>query len=406
MPGLGSEPGMGWGVVRQAALRHEVCVVADRHNRPYVQAELAARPLPGVSFVFAGSRRLYARTAGSRLPAYLYYFLWQLHAYRAARRLHRERPFDLVHHVTYNNSWAPSFMGRLGIPFIWCAGGREVAPHKFYRMLSWKSRVAELARTAAVRALGALVRRFTGSRASVVLSSSDPALWGGRLPVRRFLTGGLDQAEVERLRRLPERAGGPFRIASIGRLEGWKGFSLGVRAFAELQKHCPESEYLIIGEGPERRFLEKQAVRLGCAEKIRFLGRMPRSALLALYGQFDVLVHPSLHEQFGYVVLEAMAAGRPVVCLACGGCGELVSAGGGIAVPVSTPEAVATDLSTALRELAEDPEFRRRVGRRARERASQHWNWDRAGERLEAVYREALQCSSGRAAEARLEPAG
>jgi glycosyltransferase involved in cell wall biosynthesis len=180
-------------------------------------------------------------------------------------------------------------------------------------------------------------------------------------------------------------------LASIGRLLGWKGFSLGLAAFAAFSKEFPDSEYWIIGDGPERRRLEEQARRLGCAEKVRFLGWIPRCKLMEALSEVDVLVHPSLHEQFGYVVLEAMAAGRPVVCLEAGGCGKLVAEAGGTTIPMSTPEQVVSALCDALLELARNPARRLRRGRQARGWVTEMWNWNRVGERLATVYQEVSQ---------------
>jgi glycosyltransferase involved in cell wall biosynthesis len=404
-PNLGSEPGLGWGVVREAALRHEVCVLTDPHNRPHVEEEMAARPVPGAAFVFVTLPLEYHRVADVCWLGYLYYFFWQLRAYRVARRLHKQRAFDLVHHVTYGNSWAPSFMGWLGIPFVWCAGGKEVTPWRFYRVLSWRSRVTETARSLAVKGLGAVTHYCTAAHASVILSSSDTRSWNTDLPVRRFLLGGLAPAEAAALQNLPARTGGPFRVASIGRLQGWKGFALGVMAFAALLRELPESEYWIVGTGPERKWLEKLAGRLGCAGRVRFLDWMPRASLLTLLSEVDVLVHPSLHENFGYVVLEAMAAGRPVVCLGTGGCGELVSDGGGVVIPVSTPGQVASELCGALRQLALDPARRHQEGQQVRKWALEQWNWERAGERLAAVYQDSRKPSDAELTQPTLEAA-
>lgn len=405
-PHLGSEPGIGWGVVREAASRHEVCVLTDPHNRPYVEEEMAARPVPGVDFVFVTLPLEYHRVAAVCSLGYLYYFFWQLRAYRVARRLHKQRVFDLVHHVTYCNSWTPSFMGWLGIPFVWCAGGKEVMPWRFYRVLSWRSRLTETVRSLAVKVLGAVIGYCTASHASVILSSSDPRSWNTELPVRRFLLGGLDPAEAAALQGVPARTGGPFRVASIGRLQGWKGFALGVMAFAALLRELPESEYWIVGAGPERSWLEKLAVRLGCAGKVRFLDWMPRASLLRLLSEVDVLVHPSLHETFGYAVLEAMAAGRPVVCLGTGGCGQLVSDGGGVVIPVSTPGQAVAEVCGALRQMALDPARRHQEGQRARKWALEQWNWDQVGERLAAVYHDSCQRSGQQVPQGTLEPAG
>jgi glycosyltransferase involved in cell wall biosynthesis len=390
-PHQGSEPGIGWGVVREVAARHSVCVLTNAGNRRHIEQELAAGGMPGARFVFVGLPFGLQCLASAQCYGYLHYFLWQLWAFHAARRLHREQAFDLVHHVTYGNSWAPSFMGRLGIPFVWSAGGKEVTPWRFLSILSWRSRILEGVRNLAVKVFGALTHYCTASQASLILSCSDPSLWDSTMPVRQFLLGGLDAGEMARLQRLPERSGGPCRLASIGRLEGWKGISLALAAFAAVHKESPDSEYWIIGDGSERQKLDRLARRLGCRNKVRFVGWLPRAALLEMLSEVDVLVHPSLHEQFGYVALEAMAAGRPVICLASGGCGRLVSDAGGITIPMLTPDQVVADLSSILLELARDPAKRLQKGRHASRWVAEQWHWGHVGERLETLYQEVRQ---------------
>jgi len=388
-PGRGSEPGVGWGVVSQAALRHQIVVLTDAHNRPAIEQERALTPLSQASFVYLGLPSVYRWAGKSKCSGYLYYFLWQLWALRVARKLHREHPFDLVHHVTFVNSWAPSFLGRLGIPFVWFAGAKEHTPIRFYRVLSWRARITEALRSLAVAGMGWLNLRWTAVRASVVVTSSPERVWPARLTVERQPVGALGEEEMVALGGLPIRKGGPFRMASIGQLNGGKGLVMGMRAFVRLLETHPESEYWIVGDGPERKRLERLAHELRCAHRVQFLGWVPRSEIPALLAQVDVLVHPSLHEQFGYVVLEAMAAGRVVLVTDVGGCGPLAKSGCGVVIPLESPEQVTAELHKALLRLVWDGGHRLRAAQAARKAAEELWSWAAAGSRLEQIYQQA-----------------
>lgn len=390
-PGRGSEPGVGWGVVQQTALRHETVVLTHPDNRPAIERELAQRPLNRARFVYVGLPKVYGWVGRSKFFRYLYYFLWQLQALRVARKLHREQPFDLVHHVTFVNCWAPSFLGRLGIPFVWFAGAKEHTPIRFYRELSWRARICEAVRSLAVGGIGWWNLRWTAARASVVVSSSPQRRWPSELPVERQPVGALSEEELAVLGELPLRTAGPFRVASIGRLDGGKGFAMGLRAFARLLEAHPDSEYWMVGDGPERKRLERLARDLGCSHKVRFLGWAPRSEVPRLLAQVDVLVHPSLHEQFGYVVLEAMAAGRAVVVTDTGGCGELARTGGGVVIPLTSPAEVTARIYQALMRFASEEGERFRAAQAARAAARQVWSWAAAGARLERTYRQAIE---------------
>ena len=197
---------------------------------------------------------------------------------------------------------------------------------------------------------------------------------------------GLAQEEIQRLSSVPFRQNIPFRLVSVGRLLHLKGFALGLQAFAKIQHRYPDSEYWVIGRGPERKRLEALARELGIAAKVRFWGQFPRAQVLEKLEECDVLVHPSLHDSGGWVCLEAMAAGRPVVCLDLGGPGLLVNEKTGIKVKADTPDEAVTGLANALLRLAGDPELRIRLAEAARQRVKEHFAWVGKGDFRNGIY--------------------
>jgi len=130
-------------------------------------------------------------------------------------------------------------------------------------------------------------------------------------------------------------AGATLALA-LGRLHPNKGFDVLIEALAR----APGVHLWLAGEGPERTQLEARADRLAVGDRIRFLGwREDTAALLAAA---DMLVCPSRHEPLGNVVIEAWAAGRPVVAAASAGPAALISAGiNGLLVPVEDADALA-----------------------------------------------------------------
>ena len=200
----------------------------------------------------------------------------------------------------------------------------------------------------------------------------------------------LSQEEIRRLSSLPFRQSRPFRLVSIGRLLHLKGFALGLQAFAEIQHRCPDSQYWVIGIGPERRRLETLVRELGVIANVRFWGQIPRAEVLEKLAECDVLVHPSLHDSGGWVCLEAMAAGRPVVCLDLGGPGLEVTENAGIKVRATTPGETIADLARAFLRLAEDPGLRIRMGEAGRQRVKEHFAWDGKGDFMNELYENTL----------------
>jgi glycosyltransferase involved in cell wall biosynthesis len=380
-PGMGSEGGVGWNLVRQVARSHDVWVLTQPEGRLAIEAALASAAFPGIRFVYPDLPHWAFFWKHERRYSNLYYYLWQLAAYFAGRRLHRQVSFDVIHHVTLVRYWMPSFLALLPVPFMWGpVGGGESAPPAFWWSFSFRGKIRELSRDLArkVGEYDPFVRR-TARRAAFGLATTEETAKRMRMlgctRVSVLSEAGLDQEEIRCLSSIPLYRGGPFRLISVGRLLHWKGFHLSVRAFAEFHRQFPGSEYWLIGDGPERKRLQKLAQRLGVAESVTVWGAIPRSQVLEKLADCDVLIHPSLHDSGGWVCLEAMAAGRPVVCLDLGGPGLQVTEKTGIKVRANNVDDAVAELVKAILQLAKDPERRVRMGEASRQRVNEHFEW-------------------------------
>lgn len=390
-PGKGSEPGVGWNVAQEVAKHHEVWVLTrPDESGEMIEAELAQHPVPSLQFVYftlpfwKDSLRW-----GQSGAMQIHYYLWQIQAYFVARRLHREVGFDLIHHVTFVRYSTPSFLSLLPVPFIWGPiGGGESAPKPFWKDFSLRAKVYELARDL-FRSIGELdpFTRLTARRSAVVRATTEDT-------AQRLRTLGASNVEIlpatvlsaeEMLQLQPCLTPiAPVRFISMGRLLHWKGFHLGIRAFAEA--NLPDAEYWLCGEGPELQRLQALAKSLGVADRVKFWGRLPRSQSLQKLSECAALVHPSLHDSGGWVCLEAMAACRPVICLDLGGPGVQVTAETGFKVPAHTPEQAVEALAIAMQHLATDAELRLQMGTAARQRVEKFYTWDSLSRSLIQLY--------------------
>src|ERR1019366_5602860 len=174
-PGKGSEPGVGWHFVRQAARFHGVWVLTHEEGHQDINAALAREALPMVRFVYLDLPPWALFWKKGRWGAELHYYIWQLAAYFVGRRLHRKVGFDLIHHVTLGRYWMPSFLALLPVPFIWGpVGGGESAPRTFWRSFSLRGKVFELARDLA-RKIGEWdpFVRYTARKAALALATTE-----------------------------------------------------------------------------------------------------------------------------------------------------------------------------------------------------------------------------------------
>ncbi len=150
-------------------------------------------------------------------------------------------------------------------------------------------------------------------------------------------------------------------VLALGRFHPNKGFDLLLEALAMTQ----EIGLRIAGEGPLRPALQNLAVRLGIAERVRFLGW--REDLSALLADADLLVCPSREEPLGNVVIEAWSAGVPVVATASDGpAGLIVDGESGLLVPLPGRTGGAAALAEAIERVCRDPALRERLGQAGR----------------------------------------
>jgi glycosyltransferase involved in cell wall biosynthesis len=400
-PGEGSEPGVGWNVALEAARRHDVWVITRAVNRPEIEAELARHSLPSLHMIYYDLPRWTRWWKRGPYGARLYYHVWQLASYPFLRRLYRETRFDVSHHVTFVSYWKPSLLPFFPAPFLWGpVGGAESAPKSFQADFGWHGRLYEVLRSIARRCgesdpLVVTTARRSALALAVTEDTAQRLRAIGAKHVAISSEAGLSAAERLHLGSLsspPE--GEPVRFISVGRMLHWKGFHLGLRAFATT--NMPHLEYWLIGEGPYRTHLERLARRLGVENRVRFCGVLPRAEVLAKLARCHILVHPSLHDSGGWVCLEAMAAGRPVICLDLGGPGEQVTTQTGFKIPARDPAQAVEDMARAMTILANDSRLRIRMGQAGRQRVALSYAWERQGETLGALYQRLAGTTRGR----------
>lgn len=364
-PQFGSDEEVGWRWAVEAARQgHQVCVLTRASHREAIEAELArSGTLPGLRFEYVDAPRVHALLARINRRNHLYYYLWQwLGLQRAQALLAQGERFDLVHHVTWVSFRQPSFLGTLGLPFVFgpVAGGDEIPPG-YARRFSFRQRLMEGAR----RALNACVRfdplmRQT-FRSATRLYVTSPA------HLRRLPAFARAKARVElAIASAPTPAGvrtsggGQQRLLFVGRALGLKGMDYGLEAFARAQRQRPGLRLSVVGDGPELARWQAQAAALGVADAVQWLGWLPRAQVQDLYASHDALLCPSLRDSGGFVVLEALQAGLPVVCFALGGPGVMVDASVGAAVAAeldqdATIQRYAQALLEVLDRAATDP---------------------------------------------------
>lgn len=391
-PSIGSgTPSVSWNLVCEIATYHEVWVLTQpSKSQDNLESDLACNLLPNLHFVcftlpfWEGGAWRHSRAMQ------FHYYLWQIQAYFIARRLHQKIGFDLSHDLTFAKRPHLSFLSLMPLPLVWGSIGREEsAPAAFWQDFSFQAKAAEIARST-LRWVGRQnpFVRLTPKKNTVLVPAItiDTAKQHtlGVSQVQVIPQSGLSEEEIARLAKYEIPNESTIRFISIGSLSPWKGFHIGLRAFA--QANLPNTEYWIVGEGAELERLQNLAQDLQIIHQVKFWGKLPREKVLDLLSDCHVLVHPSLHDSGGWACIEAMAAGRPVLCLDLGEPAIQVTEETGVKIAADEPYQAVRDLAAAMIQLAKDREMRLSMGQAGRSRVSHYYTWKAIGKNLNQLY--------------------
>lgn len=395
-----SEPGNAWRAINEALREHEVwAVICDGHQyRELTEPVLEKSPLPNFHPIFFKLPPALHWMCGRAPFSSLYYHLWQQQLRQVVSGLNLRFKFDLVHHVTYGRYWSPSGLRELNLPFIWGpVGAAETPPAAFVEELPLRYRLEEAARDAARNFCEQTSSLLDTARAATiaigVTRESCAALKRlGARRVEQMPQLALTDEDLAQFAELPDPPPGPLRAICVGRHVHWKGFHLAIRAFAKFAAKNSEAELWIVNDGPFRPELEKTAAQTGISARVKFFGTLPAyTDVLKKLGQSHVLMHPALHEGFGNVCMEAMAAGRPVACLDIGGPASQITPETGFAAPATNPEEATTALAGFLERIDRDRTLLAAMSAAARAHVQKNFTMRKVNEQMRTFYREAIE---------------
>ena len=319
---------------------------------------------------------------------WLVHLVTQFMQRRAARRLIEQYKIDIVHEPTPVSPRLPSMMYGLGVPVVIGPMNGNMTYPPGFRSRSFLER----AFVPVARSLTDLANYLIPGkrRAEVLLVANErtrlalPSGYRGK--VRILCENGVDPDVWQRPDDLPARPVDGLRLVFLGRLVSWKGADMLLDVFAEVKKQTPSAELWIIGDGPERPRLQRQAEALGICGAVTFHGWAAPEECPRLLSQCDVFLYPSVFDCGGAVVLEAMSLGLTVVALNWGGPGDYLASGGGVLVePLGRRRSVA-ELAKAVRSLT--PSKRRELGEAAQRKIADHYTWPAKVRQILGMYQQ------------------
>ena len=353
-------------------------------------------PFPGLTIHFVDSpllsRLLQPHPLVSlRSPFYFQgYAAWQRAAYREAVRLHREKAFDGVHQLTIATFREPGYLWKLGVPFFWgpIAGGENIPTSYFadfgghdsvyyalknlannvHRWTKWRSRTAarraERVFVSSAELHGTIAR---WARAPNMMLEVGAPSWSGR---RRYYDG---------VRCL--------RLCWIGLHIGRKALPIALRSLAELKARGFGGKVLltILGAGPETLNWQALCQQLQVQEMVTWTGQIPFQQVREELERQDAFVITSLQEGTPNVVMEALAAGLPVICHGVGGMSLAIDESCGFRIPLADRQTSILQFADAISRLVTSPGLLNRLSEGALGRAKA-LSWDNLVGEIASAY--------------------
>ena len=393
-PYKGSEEAMGWNYVYQAARFHKVIAVTRLNNRGPIEKYMQENNDPvfqNISFLYFDLPYWMRFWKKGGRGVILYYLMWQ---YAIPGFVKKQKiQFDIVHNMNFHNDWSPSFLWKLGKPFVWGpVGHHPLIPSQYLKPYSKKYWIKDR--------LTWLIKKFFWNLFPALKATVKKAdyIWCMNSSVGKVLNLENKKHHVSPSVATqdygwePNKNTGKFRLISAGRLVPLKGFDLSILAFSKFistlsEPQRQQCELLIVGSGPEAE-LYKQMVEANKMEQyIKFISWMDRQELMTLYKQSSAFIFPS-HEGAGMVVPEALSFGLPVICLANAGPGEFIDTNCGFAIKELPYEATVNELAHSIHELYDNPGMLAQMSIKARHKFESSFHWDKRGEQLNQIYKD------------------
>lgn len=404
-PYKGSEDGMGWSFILQAARTHRVLAVTRENNEPPIRRFLAENPdmaarAAGITFLYFDLPAWLRWWKKGPLLSVLYFYMWQLGLGLWLWRRRLAAVVDVVHNLNFHNDWTPSFLWLLGRPLVWGPiGHHPPIPASHLRQYGRAAFCHDRALALLKRTFWALdpFLRITRRSAGRVLCMNSAV--APQLGLRPGCFEIVPSVAID----MPTEAPAPatlrkdFVVMIAARMVPLKGFDMVIQAFAVFYHGLGAAEQrkarlLLIGSGAEEARLLRLVARHGVAHCTQHRPWLDRAELLRTYRQASVFFFPS-HEGAGMVVAEAMSHGVPVLCYQNEGPGELVPPASTLKVPYASFARNVQDFARQLGRLHAFPLLLAAEARLSRSHTAAHHTWARRGQQLERIYQQVLLAS-------------
>lgn len=380
----GSERAVGWNWVCELDKYHHLWVLTSEVYEKDIEDYKNKNPdaLLNTEFIYVRVPQIISFWHKGYRGERIYYILWQKAALKVAKKLKTKVNFDLVHHITYVTCVLPTYMHKLGLPFLYgpVSGGENIPTIINYPLNRKNSIIETIRKIIQVYFRATPNFKKTMEKANLILATTGetknyiPKKYQQKVQIFQSIV--LDENFLNPDPNLKKENRAICKILIAGRMIYWKGFDLAIKSsMLALEKGC-HAEITILGDTEDGSIPYKEYLKSLCinhTEHIKFISKVEYSKMKDFYDEFDLLLNCSLRDSGCYVVMEGMGRGLPVICVDTGGPKINTNESTAIKIQPAHLETMIDDIANAICLLVENQELRRKMGNAAHQYASNHF---------------------------------
>ena len=318
--------------------------------------------------------------------------MWQIGIIPLISKIIREYKPDYTMHLTFGSLWMPTFLPFFKTPFIWGpVGGGDGVPKQMLEILPLKQRIVQSMRYGLIATsfLNPIVL-IPSKKAALILCRTEnnceaiPKKY--RSKCRVILETAMDEEVFANSKNHNLSHKDRIEILITGRLIPFKNTMMAVESIHSLYPKYPNIHLTIIGKGPDKHRLEEYIKRNKLEANIELIPEMPRNQVLNKLCDADIYAFPSLREGGSWALMEAMAVGLPVVCLNWTGMKIITDSNSAIQIEPSNYKETSMEFTSGIEKLITDIEIRQSLGKAARCRMQNKFNWNYLGETIRKIF--------------------
>ena len=390
-PNETSEPGVGWNFSQRIADFMNITLITRSNNQVTIES---VPNEAGIEYLYYDLPE-YLTKLKKKIPfgLQLYYMLWQLGAYREAKRMTQKKRYDLFHHLTFGMTKMVPPIFQIKIPSVWGPiGGGDIIPYHFLNGAGVKPYISEfIYRTLHQLSNYSIFAYFTRKKVNAIIFRNSSIL--ENFPKngcqRRYVFSETASISIPKSL-VDKKVKGSLRILCIGRMIQSKGYIFALEGFKNFLDAGGEGKLIFLGRGPEESRLKAYVAKNQLEKFVEFQGFVGHDVVEQELSDAHLLLHPSFREGGSWSIMEAMTNGLPVICLDTSGPKDMVTHECGVMVPMETPDQVVEGIAKGLALLLSDAELYQRFSSNAQKRMQEEYTWEKRVMQIKDVYQEVL----------------